>query len=256
MAFRRERERFERIDVPRYNPYRNQIAIGILVVVGIGLAILVSVLWGKANDAARTKNASIAASVEAQPTASPAEGYVATGDVMSSYLVLVVDDVNTSSPQLASVRIMAMDATARTGVIANVPLDTKVNDGTNDLTVQQLFAEQGSKGLVGPLAAATGVKVTHVLVTNEVFWQQVEQMSGSGTKALLDNASGLLNNVNTDMSTGDIMDMAELMQSIGLDNMQRVDAPVAQEDDGNGGTWSVVDATSLCVSLGLLVAAG
>lgn len=35
----RQRERFERSDVPRYNPHRDQIAIVLLVVVGVALAV-------------------------------------------------------------------------------------------------------------------------------------------------------------------------------------------------------------------------
>ena len=45
----RKRERFERTDVPRYNPMRPYISIAVLVVIGIVLAIGLSKMWHKAN---------------------------------------------------------------------------------------------------------------------------------------------------------------------------------------------------------------
>ena len=62
----RQRERFERTDVPRYSPHRNAIAIGVLVAVGVLLVVLVSTLWAKAQKPISVGNESLSKSIKAQ----------------------------------------------------------------------------------------------------------------------------------------------------------------------------------------------
>ena len=57
------------------------------------------------------------------------------------------------------------------------------------------------------------------------------------------------------MSTGDLMDVAELVQSIGVNNLKRMDAPASQEADGAGGNWSVLNSAQLGADIGIMVPA-
>ena len=56
------------------------------------------------------------------------------------------------------------------------------------------------------------------------------------------------------MSMGDVTDTAELLQSIGVGNLSKQDAPGSEGDNGSGGTWFTIDATALGVNVGLLTA--
>ena len=59
--------------------------------------------------------------------------------------------------------------------------------------------------------------------------------------------------INTDMGIGELLDLAEQVQSIGVSTFKHIDAPVNPEDNGAGGTWSVIDQNNLGAQLGLLV---
>ena len=99
------------------------------------------------------------------------------------------------------------------------------------------------------------MKLSHVLLATDDIWDKIAGMKSSGVSALLGSASDVLSSIKTDMRTSQLLDLVELAQAVGIDNLSAFDAPAAAEDNGNGGTWSVIDQTQLGVSLGTLVAA-
>lgn len=251
----RQRERFERTDVPRDVPYRDAVAIGVLVAVFVGLVVLVASLWARANSESSVANKDLSASIAAQGESVNPEGYVASSDVFTNVLVLTVDDVDAANPTLTKAQVVSLNATHKSGALATIPLDTKVNDGTSDTTLSELYASKGASACVVPLANAANVKLSHVLLATDDIWDKIAGMKSSGVSALLGSASDVLSSIKTDMRTSQLLDLVELAQAVGIDNLSAFDAPAAAEDDGNGGTWSVIDQTQLGVSLGTLVAA-
>lgn len=251
----RKRERFERTDVPRYSPHSNAIALAVIAAVAVGLFVLVGSLWRKASQPISVGNETLGASVSAQGDVTSPDGYTVSQDSFTNVLVFTVDDVNAKSPQLKSAQILSLDATARTGTLASVPLDTKVNDGTSDMRLQDLYTNSGASACVVPLAQAANLRMTHVIISTDDVWDKLETFSGAGLTALLSDGADLLYSIDTDMSVGDLTDLAELVQSIGIDKLNRIDAPVTQADDGNGGSWSVIDSVQLGASVGIMVPA-
>lgn len=255
MPRKRERRRFERTDVPRDNPNRNRIAVAVIVCVFAGLAVLVAVLWNRASESTHVGNDDLGAAVESQADATSPDGYALSDDDWTIVLVLTVDDLDSDAPELTAVHIMCLDATAGSGSLVGIPLDTKVSDGTSDTTLASLYETSGASACVSPLASATNLRMTHVVLADETAWEKLESLSGAGVNSLVSDASDLLSSLDTDMDAGELTDLAELVQSIGIDNLDAFDAEVTTEDDGNGGTCSVIDATNLGVAIGTLVPA-
>lgn len=250
----RKRERFERTDVPRYNPHRTQIAIAVLVAVAVGLALLVHGLWERANASAHVGNQTLSAAIGEQSETTAADGYTVSSDVFTNVLMLTVDDINADSPQLQKAQLLVMDASTHKGYLVTIPLDAKVSVNGGDTTLSSCYASQGAAGCLAPLSTATNVKVSHVVVATDAVWEKIASFKGSGLSAILGSSADILKTLETDMSMGDVTDTAELLQSIGVGNLSKQDAPGSEGDNGSGGTWFTIDATALGVNVGLLTA--
>ena len=147
-----------------------------------------------------------------------------------------------------------MDASTHKGYLVTIPLDTKVSVNGSDTTLASCYDSQGAAGCLAPLSTATNVKVSHVVVATDAVWEKIASFKGSGLSAILGSSADILKTLETDMSMGDVTDTAELLQSIGVGNFSKQDAPGSEGDDGSGGTWFTVDATTLGVNVGLLTA--
>lgn len=247
------RERFERSDVPRESAHRNLVALAVLLVLAAGLAALLMQLWRCANADGRVGDAGLGSGISTQAeTLDPDEGYEASDDVFTHILVLTVDDVRKSAPTLQRAQLLSLDATKRKGYLVEIPLDVRVEDASGASTLQELFAAKGAQSCIAPLAAACNIRATHVLVATDELWDQVRGLRNSGVSALLDSASGLFSNISTDMSTSQLLDVVELVQSIGVENLDLKDAPTDAEDDGDGGSWSRIRQTELGLLVGTL----
>lgn len=252
----RKRERFERTDVPSYGPHSNAIAVGVLLAIAIFLVVLVGSLWKKANDAATLNDKRLTASLGSQADVrDPEEGYRVSDDRFMNLLVLTVDNASATSPTLHAAQLLSLNVTAGTGSLVSLPLNTKLAGDAGDTTLEALFAQVGPSALPAPLSAATNVSLGHVLVAPDGTAERLEGMKGRGVSAILGSAPSVLTTINTDMGTGQLLDLAELIQSIGVDNISRADAVASQEEDGSGGVRSVLDQTQLGVALGILVPA-
>ena len=236
----RKRERFERTDVWSYDPKYNYLAIGVLVVVFVAFGILIATLWSKASKPIRLGDSNLTSAVKTQNSASAPAGYSFSGDKFTNVLVLTVDDAAAAKPALQKA--------------SNLPLDTKVVTGEAPVTLADLYANQGASACVAPLATAANLRMTHVVVSTDDVWNKIASLKGAGLSAILGSSADLLAQINTDMGIGELLDLAEQVQSIGVSTFKHIDAPVNPEDNGAGGTWSVIDQNNLGAQLGLLVA--
>ena len=219
------------------------------------LVVLLSTLWAKAQKPISVGNESLSKSIQAQGQVTSPDGYTVSQDSFTNVLVLTVDDVNAKSPKLTKAQILSLDATARKGTLVTIPLDTKVNDGKADVRLQDLYSGSGASACIVPLATAANLRMTHAMLASDDVWDKIESYKGAGVSALLSHGADLLYSINTDMSTGDLMDVAELVQSIGVNNLKRMDAPASQEADGAGGNWSVLNSAQLGADIGIMVPA-
>ncbi len=250
----RKRERFERVDVHETGPYANAAAIVVLVMVFALLGVLVFNLWGKASETSHLGDKTLRASLASQKIADPSEGYAKSKHAITNVLVLTVDNVKAEKPRLEAVQILSLDATARTGVLVDLPLDAKIAVDGSPTTFAEAYASKGAAACVAPLSTATNVKFKHVIVATDALFDQIKAFKGAGVASLIGSSDDLLKTIGTNMGAHALMDVAELVQSIGVDNMPHKQAACATEDDGAGGTRSVVDRVQLGLMLGTIVA--
>ena len=236
----RKRERFERSDVAKSAAGGTALAVGALVFLIVGL--IAGVMWARSRAGVGTSlsDADLSSAVAGQAAvADPAEGYTASTDTFTNVLLLTVDDPSADAPTLTSAQLLSLDVTT----------------GTGTTTLAALYAASGASACVAPLATATNVQVSHVIVGTSDIWDQLAGFNGSGVQSLVGSGSKLLSSIKTDMDQDELMSVAELVQSSGVANWTRVDAPVTAGTLDDGTAASVVDATQLGVQIGTLVAA-
>lgn len=252
----RKRERFERSDVAKSAAGGTALAVGALVFLIVGL--IAGVMWARSRAGVGTSlsDADLSSAVAGQAAvADPAEGYTASTGTFTNVLLLTVDDPSADAPTLTSAQLLSLDVTTGTGTLANLPLDAQLASEAGTTTLAALYAASGASACVAPLATATNVQVSHVIVGTSDIWDQLAGFNGSGVQSLVGSGSKLLSSIKTDMDQDELMSVAELVQSSGVANWTRVDAPVTAGTLDDGTAASVVDATQLGVQIGTLVAA-
>ena len=84
-------------------------------------------------------------------------------------------------------------------------------------------------------------------------------LAGVGVNSLISRATEFLSSIRTDMSSQEILDLAEKVQSAGTDGLSKVDAPMVDEtttdESGNAVStgYRVIDQASLGLAVGTLV---
>lgn len=257
----RQRERFERTDVPRDNPHRNLIAGIVLVVVFVVCGIVVSTAWSRAQAQSHLGDSKLSSSVSRTPSVSDL-GYTVSSDTFMGVLLLTTDNLDASASggaNLSSAELLVYDETAATGKLVSIPTDVKVSYNGQDTTLAELFSASGAAACVSPLSTAANLPVTHVIISTSAVWDEVRSLAGVGVNSLIGRATEFLSSIRTDMSSQEILDLAEKVQSAGTDGLSKVDAPMVDEtttdESGNAVStgYRVIDQASLGLAVGTLV---
>ena len=257
----RQRERFERTDVPRDNPNRNLIAVIVLVVVFVACGIVVFMAWGRAQAQSHLGDSSLSSSVRKTSSVSDL-GYTVSGDTFTGILLLTTDNLDafkTGGANLSLVELLVYDKTTATGTLVSIPTDAKVSYNGRDTTLAELFNDSGAGVCFSPLSTAANLPVTHVIVSTGTVWDEARSLAGAGVNSLISRASEFLSSIRTDMSSQELLDLAEKVQSAGSDGLSRVDAPMVDEtttdESGNAVStgYRVIDQASLGLAVGTLV---
>lgn len=247
----KKREKFERIDVPRdNNPYRNIIGGAVVVAVCIVVALVCSTLWNRVQLESHLGDHALHSALAQQKVSSDdVDGYTRSQDEFTSVLLLTTDQLRGDAPNLQSASLLVVDKTAGSGTLVKLPLNTVVMDAAgNTTTLAELFTKGGAEACVAPLAAASNIKITHVILATQDTWEQIANLSGSGAQALVNNSGKLLSTLYTDMKPSQLLELAETVQPIGIENLNRVDIETSEDEAG-----TTLDQVSLGQSVGLLV---
>ena len=59
-------------------------------------------------------------------------------------------------------------------------------------------------------------------------WEKISALSGSGARSLVSNASSLLSSMITDMNPNQLLELVEIVQPIGVSNLEHDEAPVVE----------------------------
>ena len=256
----RRRERFERTDVPKERPHRNLLGLLVVLVVAVVTGLVVHATWERVQLEERLEESDLEDAVAAQTSATvPDSTYVPSGHNYAT--VPLLGAAPTDASTLTSAELLVIDTDAGTGSIVTLPTSVSVStsDGVTH-TLATLFSAKGGAACVAPLASATNIPVSHVIVSTEDVWDRIAGLQGEGMTALVRQAADLLSAMQTDMGADDLFGLGEKLQAAGgVATLARVDVPLAEETvaaaDGSGATGVVVDAVSLGVTLGTLVAA-
>ena len=256
----REREPFERSDVPKAGPLRTILSLIALVVVIGGLYLLITTLWNQVQLEEHLSDSALTNAVSGQKGPSAVSGYTASEDLFQSVLVLTASSLDEGA-ELEAAELLVIDLTTRTGTLVSVPIEITVATAEGYPTLAELYQEGGASACVSAMSTATNIQLSHVIVSTREVWDEVADLGGVGVNWIVMRGSHLLEAMYTDMSSQDLTDLAELVQSIGVANLERVECPYYPEGSydengqwvSNGSGRYYVYSPGLGVTTGMLV---
>ena len=253
----RQRERFERIDVPTPSALRNMVSLVVIGVVAVATLIICARCWHKANQMNYLNDSALYdALYEQAEVSAPSGGREWSENDHSNVLFFIVDDIHADTPQLQAAQILVRDVDANTAVIANIPINTKLTVGESTTFLSRVFEEHGLAGAsmaLAPFTDAANVHVSHVIVATDRIWSQLGTFEGPTLKALLSKQTNDVDTVAADFSTGELVRFAETLQAIGIENIPQVDAPTNVENLEDGSEVVTIDRQELPIQLGIFV---
>jgi hypothetical protein len=248
----RQRDRFERSDVPKPGAFRNTIAAAVLALCAVACLLLWNVCWRKANQMNNLNNGELYDALYDQlsPT-EPSAGRVWSDATFSNVQIFIVDDVNAEHPQLLGEQIFVRNTDTNECTIVDLPVNMKVwlSEGVSSLPVQ--FEEGGAVQALPPLTNATNVHVSHVIVATDRIWDQLARFKGPTIRALFSRQTNDFGTIASDFSTGELIKFGEMLQEIGFENINHMDAPYWDDVLADGTEVSVVDWQELPTQLGI-----
>ena len=250
----RERERFERTDVPRNNPQRKVIAVVVIVVVAIGMVVLCTSLWHKANQLNGLNDHTFTEALYEQDyTQEPSGNAERSDDEFSNTLFFIVDDVHAESPTLQAAYILVRDTTNPSAKLVSFPLNTKMLAGESNVTLQTHFDYAGPAACIVPLTTAANIHVSHAVAATDRIFDQLENLKGSTIPVLLSSATDELETIQSDYHTSELLGLANALREIGFENIVRLDAPYNEETFEDGTLVANIDHQKLCRDAGLFI---
>ena len=233
----REREPFERSDVPKAGPLRTILSLVALAAVIGGLYFLITTLWNQVQLEEHLSDSGLTNAVSGQKGPASISGYSASEDMFQSVLVLTASSLDEGAG-LEAAELLVIDVSTRTGTLVSVPTDLTVVTAEGYPTLAQLYQESGASACVSAMSNATNIQLSHAIVSTGDVWDQVADLGGVGVNWIVMRGSHLLEAMYTDMSSQDLTDLAELVQSIGVSNLTRVDCPTYPEGSWDeNGSW-------------------
>ena len=252
----RQRERFERTDVPRESGFTNVIGVVVLIAVFIGCvaAVLSAHNYVTLQDSMEADSLESAVSGQSKLGDAP-EGFSYTEDTLGKYLFLVSDssDGEKTGVSLSAAYVLVVNQTQGTATMCSVPVDAEVTSGDATASLSSVASGSGAAACVAPLSAAVGVKFSHVVLSTEDVLSDIVALAGKTKYLVPIDAPELLKVMNTDMSAGELVSLADDLKSIGVSNIQQVEvAASAASEQG----YETIDRTAFQSAVGLIVAVG
>ena len=246
----RQRERFERIDVPTPSAFRNMVSLIVIGVVALVTAIVCLRCWHKANQMNYLNNDALYDALydQADVTGPTGDRFWTEHD-HSNVLFFIVDDIHAETPQVKAAQILVRDVEDNTAIVANIPINTKLVVNESNTYLERCFAEQGAAACLAPFTDAANVHVSHVIVATDRIWSQLGTFEGPTIKALLSKQTNDFDTISSDFSTGELVSFAEMLQGIGIENIPQIDAPYSTENLEDGTEVAIIDRQELPVQL-------
>lgn len=250
-----KRERFERTDVPRSDRAGLVLACAAAAFVLIGLVISLRWSWVMAHRDVNLGDRTLKASIKSQGEITATKGYKASSDNFTNVVIFSVDNPHAAKPKLHAIQLLSINVSKGTGSLVSIPADTKLTTDKGDTTLSARFDALGASECIAPLSRAMNVHVTHAIVGTDDIWEQIAQVKDAGMQSLIGASTKILESLKSDMTFGEMTDLAERALSIGLNKLARSEAPAADAKLKDGTQAKSIDANKLNEALGTQVAA-
>lgn len=251
----RKRERFERSDVPRENPYRNLIALAVLLAIaGIGY-LLVNMLWGRVKVEAHMGDPALLEAIDEQPGPTTLEGeFSYTDNFIEKILYLQVDDANAERPQLLSAQMLLIDELAGTAHLVDVPLSVRVSMEGQTLPFGDLAASYGLETAIPLLTEAYNLFANHVIIAQEAPWVSIVELDGVQPLQVVDAAGDFVGSIRTDLDASGLVEHGALFKTLNVLALELEQTPVTgATPEGEVPQMVSVDLVPFGIQTGILI---
>lgn len=248
----RQRQRFERTDVPKPSARLNLIGIAVLLVVAISASALVLSLWNKAKSDSKLGDAALSDALAAQTVEANFEGLEVSSDTITSYLIITTDDVRKETgATLKALQIMSYNSSQNKMVLVNVSIDQAIVGIGDNQTLADFYSAQGAEKLVSALSSAAQMKFEHMIATPKSIQELFDELRGLTTTKMLQKASSLLSTIRTDMNAQELLSLVEPYSQISRDQIVQVDMGFVP--GGEEGAPSTINTQQLALDTGRFI---
>ncbi len=232
----RKRERFERSDVPRENPYRNLIGLVVLLVIGAVGFFAFKFLWGRVQVESRMGDVALKEVLDEQDGPTALDGnFEYIDNPIEKILFLQVDDPDAERPRLISAQLLLMDPLGETAHLFDVPTNTLVIGEDSSYAFDEYFNSFGPEAAIPLITTSYNIYGNHVIIGTEVPWESIEALDGENPLNLVGVAGPFIESMRTDLDAGELVEHAALFKSLGVTSLEVEETPVLSNGSEEGG---------------------
>lgn len=253
----RKRERFERSDVPRDNPHRNLIGLGVILIVAVLGFAFVSALWERVQVESRMGDAALVEALDEQAGSEVLEGsFTYTENPIEKILFLQVDDPDAEHPQLISAQLLLLDAEGEAAHLVDVPSYILLSVDGSSYALGEFFDEFGPSAAIPLIMTAYNIYGHHVIMGTESPWTAIAALDGMQPRDVVRDAESFVHSMRTDLDASELVAHASVFLQLGVPDLEVEATPVvggAPAEDEEQPAPTSVDLVPFGVQTGILI---
>lgn len=236
----RKRERFERSDVPRENPYRPLIGLAVIALVVMGVAATILLTWNRAKNDSRLGDIdmTIALNKKIDVDLVQEAGWHRSQDDFVNFLIPRIESFNQNA-LLQQVRVLSVNSTAGTAALLELSADTQLVASSQEpadsgKTLAELYAKRGFDEFSYQLAQMLNLNFDHVVITTQDLLEAVRNLTSMRRADLIKELGPIVSQIRSDMDPSELFQFASMVRSISEEDVAKVELPYG--DDGKMNT--------------------
>lgn len=249
------------------NAHYTRVLIAIFVPM-VALAIALPLLWNVSQQGESQGTGSLDYVLSADQISSLADtaGYEATGDEVTSILLLVTSDgsatsdtstasetassdslnASTSAENLASAHIVVLNNTQKFAKLLEIDSFAQVLVGSDTQALSSYYADSGSEGIAAAIAQAGIISIDHTVEMDNQSWSVFLEAVNQGSNDISVDLEQLLSGIKAnDMSVRTLREAFSQATDYGFSAASIVQIPTAQATDSTGDSYLKLDQAQI-----------
>lgn len=247
---------YTRSDDPKDFPFRNVLAVIVIIAVAAGVVTLVRYCWDLAQQHSTIGSPEVTKALETAATAQSVEeaaaerGYTATGDSITTVLFVITSEDENGTEQMSALNLAVLNETQSTAKLIQIPVDSYVTGKGITETFANWYTAGGIESVALRISSTCAVPVNHIVVMGAQGWESFMTIVSQGASALTSNATELLESISqSDMDVVTLTDIMTKAIDTGLSSASIEEAPTTEAGE-EGSTYQMIDGDQVALMAG------